>query len=30
MSLFWVAILASEVIALGLALVWWRGRSKVH
>ena len=30
MSVLWIAVMALELLALVLAIAWWRGRSKVH
>lgn len=30
MTVFWFTVLALELLALILALAWWKGRSKVH
>lgn len=30
MSVFWFAVLCLELVCIALAMIWWRGRSKVH
>lgn len=30
MTVFWCTVIALELLALILALAWWKGRSKVH
>jgi membrane protein implicated in regulation of membrane protease activity len=30
MTIFWITVVAFELLALLLAMAWWKGRSKVH